>query len=587
MLGRGWGKENPDGTLDTRQWDVFIKRMEDSNIVTKKDYDFLQNVWNLNKEMLPLMQKTHRNVFGYYFKVVETSPVITKYGTYEGGYVPAKVDLDIVSDAQRNAALEELKTDFRLSLPAVQKGFTMTRVEYNRPLSLHLNAMVKHIDDALRFAYVQPAVTDVLKIIKNKEFADALTAVKPSAIDYMLLPWLNNAARQTTMLSGQNRLMDNFFRELRRRVGNSIMFANFQNAVQQFTGNFPSLIKVEGKYMRSGLKQYYMNPAKTQEIIAELSPFMDQRQNNQMFDIQDTLNDLIINPDKFEKINAWTNKHAYFIQQAFQNQVDSVVWIGSYNQFLANKPMSMPDAVAQQEAIAQADANVRMTQDSLQPEDRAAFQTDTPLVQSLLQFTSYFNMMANLNDTNYKKMVNDMGYKITGKGSGRLIYTFMFGLYLPAVVSGVIVNFFGGNLNDADEDGYLDEIFELLFFEPLRFGLAFVPGGNILPVPFNVLNDKPYDDRISTSPSISTLESSTTGTVRALQAVVDPNKDVTGKNVRDVFTLLSLISNYPLTILGRPLGYLQDVGTGRVEPEGPIDVIRGVVTGKSGRRSRN
>lgn len=587
LLGRGWGQLKEDGSLDTRQWDTFVKRMIDSNILTKKDFDFLQAVWDLNEEMLPLMQKTHRNVFGYYFKVVEASPTINKYGTYRGGYVPAKVDIDIVKDAQRNAALEDLKTDFRLSLPAVQKGFTMTRVEYNRPLSLHLNAMVKHIDDALRFAYVQPAVTDVLKIIKNKEFAAALTAVKPSAIDYMLLPWLNNAARQTTMLSGQNRLMDNFFRELRRRVGNSIMFANFQNAVQQFTGNFPSLIKVEGKYMRSGLKQYYMNPAKTQEIIAELSPFMDQRQNNQMFDIQDTLNDLIINPDKFEKINAWTNKHAYFIQQAFQNQVDSVVWIGSYNQFLANKPMSMPDAVAQQEAIAQADANVRMTQDSLQPEDRAAFQTDTPLVQSLLQFTSYFNMMANLNATNYKKMVNDMGYKITGKGSERLIYTFMFGLYMPAVVSGVIVNFFGGNLNDADEDGYLDEIFELLFFEPLRFGLAFIPGGNILPVPFNVLNDKPYDDRISTSPSISTLESSTTGTVRALQAIVDPDKDVTGKNVKDVFTLLSLISNYPLTILGRPLGYLQDVGTGRVEPEGPIDFIRGVVTGKSGRRQRN
>jgi len=586
LLGRGWGQLREDGSLDTRQWDTFVKRMIDSNILTKKDFDFLQAVWDLNEEMLPLMQKTHRNVFGYYFKVVEASPTINKFGTYRGGYVPAKVDIDMVEDAKRNAALEDLKTDFRLSLPAVQKGFTMTRVEYNRPLSLHLNAMVKHIDDALRFAYVQPAVTDVLKIIKNKEFAAALDAVKPSAINYMLLPWLNNAARQTTMLRGNNDLADAFFKGLRKRTGVSIMFANFQNAVQQFTGNFPSLIKVEGKYMRSGLKQYYLNPAKTQEIIAELSPFMDQRQNNQMFDIQDTLNDLIINPDKFEKINAWTNKHAYFIQQAFQNQVDSVVWIGSYNQFLANKPMSMPDAVAQQEAIAQADANVRMTQDSLQPEDRAAFQTDTPLVQSLLQFTSYFNMMANLNATNYKKMVNDMGYKITGKGSGRLIYTFMFGLYLPAVVSGVIVNAFGGNLGDQDEDGYLDEIFELLFFEPLRFGLAFIPGGNILPVPFNVLNDKPYDDRISTSPSISTLESSTTGTVRALQAVVDPDKDVTGKNVKDVFTLLSLISNYPLTILGRPLGYLQDVGTGRVEPEGPIDFIRGVVTGKSGRRQR-
>jgi hypothetical protein len=587
LLGRGWGKQNLDGTLDTRQWDVFIKRMEDSNIITKKDYDFLQDVWNLNKEMLPLMQKTHRDIFGYYFKVVEMSPVITKYGTYEGGYVPAKVDPNIVKDAERNAKLEELKTDFKLSLPAVQKGFTMTRVEYNRELSLHLNAMVKHIDDALRFAYVQPAITDVLKIIKNKEFDAALTAVNPSAIDHMLLPWLNNAARQKTMLRGENQMMDEFFKELRKRTGVSIMFANFQNAVQQFTGNFPSLIKVEGKYMRSGLKQYYGNPAKTQEFIAQLSPFMDQRQNNQMFDIQDTLNDLIINPNKYEKINAWTNKHAYFIQQAFQNQVDSVVWLGSYNQFFAKKPASMPDVVAQREAIAQADANVRLTQDSLLPEDRASYQTSTPLIQSLLQFTGYFNTMANLNATQYKKMVNDMGFKITGKGSGRLIYTFMLGLYMPAVVSGIIVNFFGGNLGDQDEDGYLDEIFELLFFEPLRFGLAFIPGGNILPVPFNVLNDKPYDDRISTSPSISTLESSTTGTVRALQAIVDPDKEVTGKNVKDVFTLMSLLSRYPLTILGRPLGYLTDVGTGRVEPEGPIDFIRGVVTGKSGRRQRN
>ena len=587
LLGRGWGKKNPDGTLDTRQWDVFIKRMEDSNILTKKDYDFLQDVWDLNKEMLPLLQKTHKDVFGYYFKEIEASPVITKFGTYEGGYVPAKVDPNIVTDAEKNAKLEELKTDYKMSLPAVGKGFTKTRVEYNKELSLHLNAMVKHIDDALRFAYVQPAITDVLKIIKDKEFEAALNAVNPSAINYMLLPWLNNAARQRTMLRGENQMMDEFFKGLRKRTGVSIMFANFQNAVQQFTGNFPSLIKVEGKYMRSGLKQYYGNPAKTQEFIAQLSPFMDQRQNNQMFDIQDTLNDLIINPNKYEKINAWTNKHAYFIQQAFQNQVDSVVWLGSYNQFFAKKPASMPDVVAQREAIAQADANVRLTQDSLLPEDRASYQTSTPLIQSLLQFTGYFNTMANLNATQYKKMVNDMGFKITGKGSGRLIYTFMLGLYMPAVVSGIIVNFFGGNLNDQDEDGYLDEIFELLFFEPLRFGLAFIPGGNILPVPFNVLNDKPYDDRISTSPSISTLESSSTGFVRAINAILDPDKDVTGKNVKDVFTLMSLLSNYPLTILGRPLGYLTDVGSGKVEPEGPIDFIRGVVTGKSGRRQRN
>ena len=586
LLGRKWGKLREDGSLDTRQWDVFIKRMEDSNILTKKDYDFLQDVWNLNKEMLPLLQKTHKDVFGYYFKEIEASPVITKFGTYEGGYVPAKVDPDIVTDAERNAKLEELKTDYKMSLPAVGKGFTKTRVEYNKELSLHLNAMVKHIDDALRFAYVQPAITDVLKIIKNKEFATALTDVNPSAIDYMLLPWLNNSARQRTMLRGENIPADNFYRALKKRTGVSIMFANFQNAVQQFTGNFLSAIKVEGKFMRSGLKQYYGNPNKTQQFIAELSPFMNDRQRNQMFDIQDTLNDLVINPSKYEKIQAWTNKHGYFIQQAFQNQVDSVVWIGSYNQFFAKKPASMPDVVAQKEAIAQADANVRLTQDSLLPEDRAAFQTDTPMVQSLLQFTGFFNTVANLNATQYKKLINDMGYKITGQGKERLIYTFMFGMYMPAVVSAIIVNFFGGNLGDQDEDGYLDEIFDMFFVEPLKFGLAFVPLGNLLAVPFNALNDKPYDDRIQTSPSISTLESGSVGTVNAFQAWFSDEKEVTGRHVRDVFTFMSLLTATPLTVLGRPLSYIVDVSKGRVEPDGPLDFLRGVVTGKTGRRQR-
>jgi len=208
------------------------------------------------------------------------------------------------------------------------------------------------------------------------------------------------------------------------------------------------------------------------------------------------------------------------------------------------------------------------------------------MVQSLLQFTGFFNTVANLNATQYKKLINDMGYKITGQGKERLIYTFMFGMYMPAVVSAIIVNFFGGNLGDQDEDGYLDEIFDMFFVEPLKFGLAFVPLGNLLAVPFNALNDKPYDDRIQTSPSISTLESGSVGTVRAFQAWFSDEKEVTGKHVRDVFTFMSLLSNTPLTVLGRPLSYLVDVSKGKVEPDGPLDFLRGVVTGKTGRRQR-
>ena len=37
-------------------------------------------------------------------------------------------------------------------------------------------------------------------------------------------------------------------------------------------------------------------------MIAEASPFMADRQKNLIFDIQDRLNELIINPNKFQKM---------------------------------------------------------------------------------------------------------------------------------------------------------------------------------------------------------------------------------------------------------------------------------------------
>ena len=112
------------------------------------------------------------------------------------------------------------------------------------------------------------------------------------------------------------------------------------------------------------------------------------------------------------------------------------------------------------------------------------------------------------------------------------------------------------------------------------------PGGSALLVPLNALNDLPYDDRITTSPSVSTLEAGTTGTVRALINIADPSKEVTGKNVRDVLTFLSLVTGIPMTVLGRPVGYQVDVDRGKVDPTGLPDHLRGLVTGKASRRSR-
>ena len=91
------------------------------------------------------------------------------------------------------------------------------------------------------------------------------------------------------------------------------------------------MIKVGPSYLKSSLAQYERNPMQFQEEIAELSPFMKERQFNQIFDVQDTLNQLLINPNAYQKIQKWAERHGYFMQQAFQNQVDTVVWSATYN----------------------------------------------------------------------------------------------------------------------------------------------------------------------------------------------------------------------------------------------------------------
>ena len=46
--------------------------------------------------------------------------------------------------------------------------------------------------------------------------------------------------------------------------------------------------------------------------------------------------------------------------------------------------------------------------------------------------------------------------------------------------------------------------------------------------------------------------------------------------------MVTIASGLPITTLGKTLGYLRDVQRGYVAPKGPIDFVRGLITGKAG-----
>jgi hypothetical protein len=85
------------------------------------------------------------------------------------------------------------------------------------------------------------------------------------------------------------------------------------------------------------------------------------------------------------------------------------------------------------------------------------------------------------------------------------------------------------------------------------------------------------DDKVSLSPAISLLESTVGAPYSVYKAMVDDGS--VRRAVMDVSTAVAMITGLPTRAIAKPLGYLAGVANDEIEPTGPMDVARGLLTG--------
>lgn len=571
LLGRKWATQDAEGNLDTRRWDTFVARMITEGKLTKAHYDFAQGVWDMLESTKELAQRAHRDVFGKYFSEVTAQPFDTPFGSYRGGYVPAIADPDIVQDAAIRALSEMENENMAFAFPATSKGFTKGRVEYNRPLKLDLRSIGQHLDKVLLFSHMEQPIRDVRKLLSSKGVSYALGRIDPPAFGSLITPWLNRAARQQveTPIVGDGGAA-RWFGVMRNNAGMAAMFANVSNSVQQITGASLAFIKVDAKYLLAATAQWTAAPKVTNDTVAAASPYMANRMRNEVGAMNSAINDILLDPSMYESTKAWTARHAYFMQAAVDNVVGPMIWIGAYNQALERGSVEA-------DAIRLADSAVRETQGSALPEDVSRIETGNAFVRLFTQFMGYYNMWANLLGGEFAKIQHAGGLR---QGAGRAVFLVTMGYMVPAILAEAVTQIFRGGPGDDDKDGeWLDDwLREVFAMGPIRTAAAMVPiAGPLALGIFNATNSKPYDDRLATSPAISMVESAVRSPVSVYKAIVDNGSK--RKAVRDVATLLSMMTGLPAAALARPLGYLAGVKAGEMDPTGPVDAARGVVTG--------
>ena len=233
---------------------------------------------------------------------------------------------------------------------------------------------------------------------------------------------------------------------------------------------------------------------------------------------------------------------------------------------------------------------VRQTQGSTLAEDISRAEgggpvAGHPIVRLFSQFYGYFNMQANLLGAEWVKTMRESGLRA---GMGRGLYIFTLGFVVPALLAEAIVQAFRGGPDDEDKDGeWLDDWLAALGLGTMRNAAAMVPVvGPAAMAVVNATNNKPYDDRISTSPAISMVEAAARGVALPYKAWVNDGELSAQKAVRDVATLISLTTGLPAYAAARPVGYLSGVADDKITPTSGADAVRGVLTGVASPESK-
>lgn len=468
-----------------------------------------------------------------------------------------------------------LKGNNSFMFPTTGRGFTKSRVEqYHAPLMLDLKLTGSHIDKVLRFIHIEPRVKEVSRIVMDKKFRASLAELDPTIGQDMLVPWLQRAAQQAVSTPSRGwagKGLDTFARELRKRAGLQAMFFNVTNTFQQVTGFSIAAVRVKPKYLRNAMWRYIQSPKAFADDVNSKSKFMETRTGTQMVDINQTIEEIALNTSKFDDVRSYVQKHGYFMQSAAQNLVDLTVWAGAYEQ-------AVVDGMAEAEAVRFADSAVRETQGSMAPEDISRFEAGSPFVRLFTMFQGYFNMQANLLGTEFAKTAREMGLR---KGAGRLFYLYVMGFMIPAWMSELIVKAMGSGIDEDDDEQYLDDLLMSFFTSQFNTATAMFPmAGPAVRTVISAFNDKPYDDRLSLSPVVQSIERSAQAPVSVYNAIV--NDGSKRKAVRDAMSAVGMLTGIPTGIVQRPLSYLADVDEGKADPTGPVDFTRGLISGNPG-----
>lgn len=383
MRGYGWDQPSIQAALD-RHLDA-------------RDWQVVQEVWDLVDSFWPEIEALQRDLVGAAPPKVEPVQVKTPHGTLRGGYYPLVYDSDLSFKAYQR---EEAQASAELfggnhTRPATRKGHTIARLgSGGQPPRLDLSVLPQHLSQVVHDLTHRRAVIDIARLIADDGVREAIEATAGREAYRLLRPWLTNVAAPAYDPGvGLESIL------ARARTGTTIvnMGLKITTALSQPLGYLTTISHVGPRWAAIGLKEVF---GKGPRSIVDARDFAFSRSaelRNRAKSFDRDVHDTVRRLTKAGPLSGM--EKSYFWLTGFLDMAVALpTWHAAYQKALAADPGG-PEA----DAVAAADAAVRMTQAAGGAKDLARIQRGGELARMFTLFYSWFSVAYNQFERAFRK----------------------------------------------------------------------------------------------------------------------------------------------------------------------------------------
>lgn len=426
--------------------------------LTDKDWNFIEAIWTQLDSYWAERNKVQENLYGQGLGKVQALPFNINGRQIKGGYYPIVYDPKLSIRASDLAADDIVKQALSGSSTfGIGMGSTKSRVSEvkGQQLALRLDVWPQAVTEAIHHIAMREAATDVYKLITHPAVQQAVQQKYGMETYNMIRQWSKDAWKTDVQKAD---IINHTLEQMRKNSAFAVMAMRTGTALLNVLNVFPMMHQIGKintlKAITSFGLGFYKGTdtyARNRQFVFDKSPMMRDRMNTIDRDMQQDMKlevgqDTSLIRERATHAKEKFNRFGYWFITETDLMFSMALWKHGYDESMRKQIEAGMTDVKQMEqnAISDADTNVRAVFGSGQVKDQVAMQRKNTLVGQLTPFYSYSSTVLNA--------LIKAGYRVKDHGDYMaLINATLYWVVLQTLAETVYRSAVAGELDDPDK----------------------------------------------------------------------------------------------------------------------------------------